>query len=73
MNTHPPMAAPMLLTLEQIDGPALPLVGGKAYRLARLKQHGFNVPSGLVLTAAFFEAHIRHCRLAGGEHHLLEG
>jgi pyruvate,water dikinase len=56
-------AAPWVLSLEQIDGATLPLVGGKAYRLAQLKQHGFKVPSGLVLTTHFFESQIQHTKL----------
>ncbi|MEW5959833.1 MAG: PEP/pyruvate-binding domain-containing protein, partial [Chloroflexota bacterium] len=57
------MAKPLLRTLDQIEGADLPLVGGKAFRLATLKQHQFNVPSGLVLTTAFFEAQLQHCQL----------
>jgi len=41
----------------------LPLVGGKAFRLALLKQHGLCVPPGLVLTTAFFEAQLQHAQL----------
>lgn len=41
----------------------MPLVGGKAFRLAVLKQHGLNVPPGLVVTTAFFEAQLEHSRL----------
>jgi phosphoenolpyruvate synthase/pyruvate phosphate dikinase len=54
---------PWLRTLDEIDGTDLPLVGGKAFRLAMLKQHGLSVPPGLVLTTAFFEAQLRHARL----------
>ncbi len=52
-----------LLNLDEIDGTDLPLVGGKAFRLAMLKQHGFNVPAGLVLTTQFFETQIQHAKL----------
>ncbi len=52
-----------LRTLDQIEGADLPLVGGKAFRLATLKRHQFNVPQGLVLTTAFFEAQLQHCQL----------
>jgi hypothetical protein len=52
-----------LRTLDEIDGKDLPLVGGKAFRLAILKQHGLNVPPGLVLTTAFFETQLQHARL----------
>ncbi len=52
-----------LLSLDEIEGTALSIVGGKSFRLAQLKQNGFNVPSGLVLTADFFKAHIRHTKL----------
>jgi len=58
-----PLPAPWLRTLETIEGADLPLVGGKAFRLASLKQHGLNVPPGLVLTTAFFEAQLRHAQL----------
>lgn len=50
-------------TLDQIEGTDLPLVGGKAYRLAILKQHRLNVPPGLVLTSRFFEAQLKYARL----------
>ena len=56
-------AAPWLLSLDQIDGATLPITGGKAYRLAQLKQHGFQVPPGLVLTTHFFETQIQHAKL----------
>jgi phosphohistidine swiveling domain-containing protein len=56
-------SASWLRTLDEIDGKDLPLVGGKAFRLAILKQHGLNVPSGLVLTTAFFETQLQHARL----------
>lgn len=52
-----------LRTLDNIDGPDLPLVGGKAFRLAALKQHGLAVPSGLVLTTFFFETHLQQAQL----------
>ena len=48
-------AALWLRTLDEIDGTDLPLVGGKAFRLAQLRQHGLHVPPGLVLTTHFFE------------------
>jgi len=54
---------PQLLSLDEIEGSHLPLVGGKAFRLAQLKQHGFNVPPGLVLTTHFFKAQLVHARL----------
>lgn len=57
------MPRPLLLTLDDIEGADLPLVGGKAFRLAHLKQHRFNVPPGLVLTTAFFEAQLKYCQL----------
>jgi len=56
-------AKPLLRTLDQIQGGDLPLVGGKAFRLATLKQHQFNVPPGLVLTTAFFQSQLQHCQL----------
>ncbi len=58
-----PPATPWLRTLDEIEGADLPLVGGKAFRLAMLKQHGLRVPPGLVLTTAFFEAQLQHAQL----------
>lgn len=55
--------SPWLRTLDTIEGTDLPLVGGKAFRLASLKQHGLQVPPGLVLTTAFFEAQLHHAQL----------
>jgi phosphohistidine swiveling domain-containing protein len=52
-----------LRTLDEIDGKDLSLVGGKAFRLAILRQHGLNVPAGLVLTTAFFETQLQYARL----------
>jgi pyruvate,water dikinase len=52
-----------LCRLDEIEGTDLPLVGGKAFRLALLKQQGFNVPPGLVLTTHFFEAQIQAAKL----------
>lgn len=57
------MTEPLLRTLDQIEGADLPLVGGKAFRLATLKQHGFNIPPGLVLTTTFFELQLKRNRL----------
>jgi pyruvate,water dikinase len=54
---------PLLLNLDEVDGTHLPLVGGKAFRLAKLKQEGLNVPQGLVLTTACFQAQLAHTRL----------
>ena len=52
-----------LRSLDEIGGADLPLVGGKAFRLAKLKQHGLKVPPGLVLTTAFFETQLQHAHL----------
>jgi pyruvate,water dikinase len=52
-----------LRTLDDIEGVDLSLVGGKAFRLANLKQHGLKVPPGLVLTTTFFEAQLQHAQL----------
>jgi phosphohistidine swiveling domain-containing protein len=62
---HPPdnHSAAWLRGLDEIDGADLPLVGGKAYRLARLRQQGLNIPPGLVLTTHFFESHLAQARL----------
>ncbi len=57
------MVQPLLRTLDEIEGADLSLVGGKAFRLALLRQHQLNVPPGLVLTTAFFEAQLRYCQL----------
>jgi phosphohistidine swiveling domain-containing protein len=57
------MAKPLLCTLDEIEGTDLDLVGGKAFRLAVLRQHAINVPPGLVLTTAFFESQLQHCQL----------
>jgi pyruvate,water dikinase len=54
---------PLLLSLDEVDGTHMPLVGGKAFRLAKLKQEGLNVPQGLVLTTAYFQAQLAHTRL----------
>jgi len=53
------MTAPWLKTLNEIEGSDLPLVGGKAFNLATLRRHGLPVTNGLVVTCAFFEAHLR--------------
>ncbi len=52
-----------LRSLDEIEGPDLPLVGGKAFRLATLKQHGLPVPPGLVLTTRFFQTHLQKSKL----------
>lgn len=52
-----------LRTLDEVEGGDLPLIGNKAFRLAKLRQNGLAVPPGLVLTTAFFETHIRHTKL----------
>lgn len=57
------MASTWLRALDDLEGVDLPLVGGKAFRLALLKQNGFNVPPGLVVTTHFFETQIRHAKL----------
>ena len=54
------MTVPWLKTLDEIEGSDLPLVGGKAFNLATLRRHGLPVSNGLVVTTAFFEAHLRH-------------
>jgi pyruvate,water dikinase len=59
-----PLSTLWLRTFDEIDGTDLPLIGGKAFRLAQLKQHGLNVPDGLVLTTTFFETQLQH-------HHLI--
>lgn len=57
------LTRPWLRTLDEIEGADLPLVGGKAFRLATLKQHGLQVPPGLVLTTGFFETQLQHAQL----------
>ncbi|MBN1994375.1 MAG: hypothetical protein JW953_16880 [Anaerolineae bacterium] len=58
-----PGSPPWLLTLDAIDGADLPLVGGKAFRLALLRQRNLKVPPGLVLTTAFFETQLKRAHL----------
>lgn len=53
-----------LRNLDNIEGVDLPTVGGKAFRLAQLKQHGLAVPPGLVLTTHFFETQLQHNKFA---------
>jgi rifampicin phosphotransferase len=62
MTHHLTESAPSawLRSLDNITGADMPLVGGKAFRLALLKRHGLTVPPGLVLTTAFFEAHLQY-------------
>lgn len=54
------MTAPLLRTLDEIQGSDLPLVGGKAFNLATLRRRGLPVSPGLVVTTAFFEMQLRH-------------
>ncbi len=61
--TNPQPESNWLRRLDTVSGADLPLVGGKTFRLALMRQHGLNVPPGLVLTTAFFEAHLRHLKL----------
>ena len=48
----------MIISLEKIRDRHLPLVGSKAFGLARLKQIGLMVPPGFCLTATAFREHI---------------
>ncbi|OHB80931.1 MAG: hypothetical protein A2Z38_09700 [Planctomycetes bacterium RBG_19FT_COMBO_48_8] len=48
----------MIISLEKIRDRHLPLVGSKAFSLARLKQIGLKVPPGFYLTATTFREHI---------------
>ncbi|MBN1221388.1 MAG: hypothetical protein JXM69_20865 [Anaerolineae bacterium] len=57
------VSQPWLRSLDEIDGTDLPLVGGKAFRLATLKRHGLKVLPGLVLTTHFFETQLQQARL----------
>jgi phosphohistidine swiveling domain-containing protein len=52
------MTKGLIKTLAEIEGSDLAAVGPKAFHLARLKQHGFPVPEGVVLTASFFEKYL---------------
>ncbi|MCB9101852.1 MAG: hypothetical protein H6632_20125 [Anaerolineales bacterium] len=52
-----------ILSLDEIEGADLALVGGKAFRLAQLRKYGFSVPPGLVLTTEFFKAQIMAAKL----------
>ena len=49
----------MQVSLSALDAPVLAEVGGKAASLIRLRQADFNVPDGVVLSAAFFAPWIR--------------
>jgi len=49
----------MRVSLSSTDSPAPSEVGGKAASLIRLRQSGFRVPDGVVLTTRFFESWIR--------------
>ena len=55
--------SPLTLSLDQIEGQDISIIGGKSFRLAKLKRHGFNVPNGLVLTTHFFKTQLQHARL----------
>ena len=57
-------ATSWLRSLDEIEGLDLARVGGKAYRLATLKQNGLNVLPGLVLTTDFFENHLAYHKLS---------
>ncbi|MDM8527301.1 PEP/pyruvate-binding domain-containing protein [Anaerolineales bacterium HSG24] len=54
---------PWIYNLDEIRGNDLPLVGGKAYRLALLRQNSLQVPPGLVLTTHFFENQLKRSHL----------
>ncbi|MDM8518785.1 PEP/pyruvate-binding domain-containing protein [Anaerolineales bacterium HSG6] len=54
---------PWIYNLDEIRGNDLPLVGGKAYRLALLRQNSLLVPSGVVLTTHFFESQLKSAHL----------
>jgi pyruvate,water dikinase len=47
-----------LNTLDEVTAADRPLVGGKAYNCARLKQAGFPVPDGLVIAAGADDAEV---------------
>jgi pyruvate,water dikinase len=57
------MIAPLLKTLDEIEGGDLPLVGAKAFNLATLRRHGLPVLPGLVVTTAFFKMQLQHHQL----------
>jgi pyruvate,water dikinase len=57
------MTKALLRSLDDIEGADLALVGGKAFRLATLRQQGFKVPQGLILTTSFFEAQLENYQL----------
>jgi phosphohistidine swiveling domain-containing protein len=54
------MTAPLLKTLDEIEGGDLPLVGAKAFNLATLRRHSLPVLPGLVVTTAFFKMQLQH-------------
>ncbi|MFW9932777.1 MAG: PEP/pyruvate-binding domain-containing protein [Candidatus Thorarchaeota archaeon] len=45
---------PYILSLNQIAANSISLVGGKAAKLGEMKQNGFNVPDGFVLTTSAY-------------------
>lgn len=53
---------PLVVALGSAEPPSLAEVGGKAASLIRLRQSGFEVPPGDVLTAAFFEPWLARIR-----------
>lgn len=63
LSPTPILSKRQILDLDEIEGSDLALVGGKAFRLAQLRKYGLTVPSGLVLTADFFEAQITATKL----------
>ena len=55
----------MVISLEKIRGPDLPLVGNKALFLARMSRIGLKVPSGFCITATAFREHLETNNLIG--------
>ena len=56
----------MLADLATSQEPSIGLLGGKAASLARLKQAGFRVPDGVVLTTDFFAPWLLEIRSSAG-------
>src|SRR5579864_7745367 len=55
---------PHILGLEDCSGDCVQLVGGKAAGLGALLREGLKVPRGFAVTAAAYNEHVAHNRLA---------
>jgi pyruvate,water dikinase len=55
----------LIISLEKIRDHDLPLIGNKAFGLARMSQIGLKVPSGFCITATAFREHLETNKLIG--------